>query len=84
VAGSPVILGRFKDPSTPAERHLLVANHSFANRATGRLTLSGAVEEVHEVDPTSGARVSVDLRGTRVLRFTIEPGRARLYVLGAG
>jgi hypothetical protein len=82
VAGSPVILGRFGNPTTATERHLLVANHSPANRAASRLTLTGAVKEVHEIDPTSGARVPVDLRGTRELRFTLEPGRARLYVLG--
>jgi hypothetical protein len=84
VAGSPLILGRFGSRTTPTERHLLVANHSYANRATSRLTLTGAVKEVHEIDPTSGARVRVDLQGTRELRFTIEPGRARLYVLGTG
>jgi hypothetical protein len=84
VAGSPIILGTFKDPTTATERHLFVANHSSANRATSRLTLSGAVSEVHEVDGATGARVPVDLRGTRELRFSIEPGRARLYVLHTG
>jgi hypothetical protein len=84
VAGSPLILGRFRDPSNPTERHLLVVNHSPANRATSRLTLTGAVREVHEVDPTTGARVPVDLQGTKELRFTLEPGRARLYVLSTG
>jgi hypothetical protein len=84
VAGSPIILGRFKDPTTPSERHLLVANHSYANRAASRLTLTSAVREVHEIDPRTGARVPVELGRTRELRFSLEPGRARLYVLGTG
>ena len=84
VAGSPLILSRFRNPATPTERHLLVANHSSANKATSRLRLSGAVREVFEISRTSGRRVPIELRGSRELRFSIEPGRARLYVLRTG
>jgi hypothetical protein len=84
VAGSPVILARFGNPAAATERHLFVANHSPANRATSRLTLSGAVDKVYQIDGKTGGRVPVELGGTRELRFSIEPGRARLYVLSTG
>jgi hypothetical protein len=61
VAGSPLILSRFRNPATPTERHLLVANYSSANKATSRLRLSGAVREVFEISRTSGRRVPIEL-----------------------
>ena len=42
------------------------------------------MSEVHEIHPTTGARVPVELGCARELRFTIEAGTARLYVLGTG
>ncbi len=76
VVGSAVILGRFKDPATEAERHLFVANHSSANKANSRLTLSNTVREVSEVDRTTGERVPV--------RFAGHQGTARLDRAGKG
>jgi hypothetical protein len=79
VSGSPVILGRFRDPVGGTERALLVANRSFADAAETRLTLSDSVIEVYKLDNQTGTFARVAQKGSVLLR--IAPGGARLCLL---
>ena len=79
-AGSPVILSRFRKPGVRTERHLFVANRSFAKHAETRLRLSGSVKVVYELDTKTGRYRKV----SRKLRPKIVPGGARLYLLRTG
>ena len=79
VSGSPVILGRFRDPAGGTERYLLVANRSFADAAETRLTLSNSVSEVYKLDSQTGALSPLAQKGSVLLR--IAPGGARVYLL---
>jgi hypothetical protein len=79
VSGSAVILGRFRDPAVGTERYLLVTNHSFANAAQTRLTLSDSVSEVLQLDSQTGTFAPVTQQGSILL--SIAPGGARLYLL---
>ena len=83
VSGSPIILSRFKDPNGGTERYLFVANRSFLKAAETRLTLSGLVSGVSEVNSETGQPGPVTLTGDppRNLSLRIGPGRARLYRL---
>ena len=79
VSGSPVILGRFRDPAGGTERYLLVANRSFADAAETRLTLSNSVSEVYKLDSQTGTLSPLAQKGSVLLR--IAPGGARVYLL---
>ena len=79
VSGSPVILGRFRDPAGGTQRALLVANRSFADAAETRLTLSDSVIEVYKLDNQTGTFARVAQKGSVLLR--VAPGGARLYLL---
>ena len=79
VSGSPVILGRFRDPAGGTERYLLVANRSFANAAETRLTLSNSVSEVYKLDIQTGTFARVSQKGSVLVK--VAPGRANLYLL---
>ena len=78
-SGSPVILGKFRKPAGGTDRYLLAANRSFANEAETKITLSGSVSKVLELDSQTGTFASIAQKGTLVLR--IAPGEARLYLL---
>jgi len=78
-SGSPVILGKFRKPAGGTDRYLLAANHSFAKEAETKITLSGSVSKVLELDSQTGTFASVAQQGTLVL--SIAPGEARLYLL---
>ena len=84
VSGSPVILGRFSNPSVGTEQYLLVVNRSLANDANTRLTLTGSVTEVSRFDVATGTyTVLTTPEGDplRNLSRVLEPGRAELYRL---
>jgi hypothetical protein len=78
-SGSPVILGKFRKPAGGTDRYLLAANRSFAKEAETKITLSGSVSKVLELDSQTGTFASVAQQGTLVLRMA--PGEARLYLL---
>lgn len=83
VGGSPVIVGRFRKPSVENERHLLVANRSFANTAQPQLKTSPLVREVLKLDSGTGtfARVGSPEYENGTLKPSIAAGRAALYLL---
>ena len=78
-SGSPVILGKFRKPAGGTDRYLLAANHSFAKEAETKITLSGSVSKVLELDSQTGTFASVAQQATLVL--STAPGEARLYLL---
>jgi hypothetical protein len=84
VDGSPVMLGRFLNEGTETtDRYLFVANHTFLRTAETKLTLSGLVTGVSEVNSETGEPEPITLMGTppRNLLVKIAPGMARLYLL---
>jgi hypothetical protein len=78
-SGSPMILGKFRKPTAGTDRYLLAANRSFAKEAKTKITLSGSVRKVLELDSQTGTFASVAQQGT--LKLRIAPGGARLYLL---
>ena len=78
-SGSPMILGKFRKPTAGTDRYLLAANRSFAKEAKTKMTLSGSVRKVLELDSQTGTFASVAQQGT--LKLRIAPGGARLYLL---
>lgn len=82
--GDRVIMGTFRNPETAPNRRLLAVNRSPVNTATARLTLTSRVRRVSVVSSWTGERQRVRLTSTRegrVLRVSLPPGGARLYVL---
>jgi hypothetical protein len=79
VSGSSVILGSFSDPAGGTGRYLLVVNSSFSNQASTKLTLETSVSKVSEL--STGTSTDVPLAPDHSFQLTLEPGRARLYLL---
>ena len=94
VGGNPVILSRFRESpeliSAETDRYLIVANRSFANTATTRLSFSSTVSQVFQFDDQQGPEggfVPVTLKSDpvpRSLPLSIEPGGSRLLRLHTG
>jgi hypothetical protein len=85
-SGSPVVLSTFRKPGAPDERHLLVANRSFAGAAKTRLKMSSSVKRVYRLNTDTGGFVPLSLSGTprRYLSMRLPAGEARLYRLRTG
>ena len=91
-SGSPVILGRFRQPGGGTERYLFVVNRSFTNainpdppQPPTQLTLDASVSGVSELDISTETFAPVtlqkDTQGRYILEPRVAPGGARLYLL---